>query len=146
MSTRRVEAPIRCSGGLGVVRYVDRAEDWPWSSLGSGAAGLERAPQIDSERFERGPGWTDVVNSPQTEAEADALAVSIRRNRPYGADDWVCAAAEGLGLTSSIRERTTAKTRRREFEVDPRTPKLHRSIRMASFPSLLSMNRENRCL
>jgi len=82
---------------------VERAEDWPWSSLGAADAVLERAPRLDSDRFERGPGWVERVNTPMTDSDAAAVAASIRRDRPFGTDAWVRATAEALGLQSSLR-------------------------------------------
>ncbi|MDR3619032.1 MAG: transposase [Paludisphaera borealis] len=105
-----------------VVRYVERnplraglverAEDWPWSSLGTASASLERAPQLDSTRFERGPDWTERVNAPMTDAEAAAVSASIRRDRPFGSDSWVRTTAEKLGLESSLRNRGRPASRR----------------------------------
>jgi len=103
-----------------VVRYVERnplraglverAEDWPWSSLA--AVVPERAPKIDSTRFERGPGWIERVNAPMTDAEAAAVSASIRRDRPFGSDAWARTTAEKLGLQSSLRNRGRPTMRR----------------------------------
>ena len=98
-----------------VVRYVERnplraglvgrAEDWPWSSLGASRAAIESAPAIDVEESLRRGDWPEFVNAPMTEAEADAIRLSIRRDRPYGSENWTRATAADLGLESSLRSR-----------------------------------------
>ena len=80
-----------------------RAEDWPWSSLGSPQAATENVPQITAEEMLRRGDWTEFVNAPMTEAEADAIRLSIRRNRPFGKENWTRATVASLGLESSIR-------------------------------------------
>jgi putative transposase len=95
-----------------VVRYVERnplraalvarAEDWRWSSLGASGA---TAPRIAPEELLRRGDWAGFVNAPQTEAEALAIQLSIRRDRPYGSESWTRATAERLGLESSLRSR-----------------------------------------
>jgi putative transposase len=97
-----------------VVRYVERnplraglverSEDWPWSSLGTGAARATTL-KIEAEELLRRGDWSAFVNAPQTEAEAAAIQLSIRRNRPYGSDYWTLATAARLGLESSLRSR-----------------------------------------
>jgi hypothetical protein len=41
--------------------------------------------------------------------EADAVKISIERNRPLGAEDWVQSTAKHLGLESTIRNRGRPK-------------------------------------
>jgi putative transposase len=101
---------------LTVLRYVERnplraglvrrAEDWPWSSLACRLAGGE----VAQKRLHPGPvpltaEWPRWVNKPQTEAELEALRLSVARGRPYGADAWVEDVVESLGLQSTIRPR-----------------------------------------
>jgi putative transposase len=88
---------------LRVVRYVERnplraglverAQDWPWSSLqpGHGDAG----PVLDPGPVPRGADWLECVHTPMTEAEVAAIRLSLRRDRPYGSDAWT---AETAGL------------------------------------------------
>jgi putative transposase len=94
---------------LTVLRYVERnplrasltprAEDWPWSSLGSPDALTLTSPLI------RPSGWLELVNSAQTVAEVEALDRSVTRGTPLGTADWVAATVRDLGLESSIRLR-----------------------------------------
>jgi putative transposase len=99
-----------------VVRYVERnplrarlvcrAEDWPWSSLGAWArAGIDSTPRITEEEILRRGDWPEFVNAPMTEAECEAIRLSIRRNRPYGSESWTRFTAARLGLLSSVRSR-----------------------------------------
>lgn len=95
---------------LTVIRYVERnalragmverAEDWPWSSLRGGST-----PPLDPGPTPRGPGWREHVNAPMTEAELAALRTSLHRDRPYGTESWTTATAARLGLESSLRPR-----------------------------------------
>lgn len=86
---------------------VERAEDWPWSSL----ARAERPPRLDPGPAPRGPGWAEAVHAPMTGAELAALATAIRRGRPFGTDAWTRRTAAALDLVSSLRDpgRPTAK-------------------------------------
>ena len=103
-----------------VVRYVERnalraglaerAEDWPWSSL----AKPDRGPQLDTEILARKDDWLGLVNTPATEAEDQAILLSITRDRPYGGDAWTVQTAERLGLTYSLRPRGRPANRRPE--------------------------------
>ena len=76
----------------------DRAEQWPWCSLWHRL----KVPQQDS--LLSGwpvpyPGnWVENVDEPQTEAELQALRLSVKRNRPFGDEAWVEATAERLRL------------------------------------------------
>jgi putative transposase len=98
-----------------VVRYVERnplraglvscAEDWPWSSIGEFHLPADARPQIATCDLLRHGEWRDYVNSPMTDAEAEAVRLCIRRNRPYGTDGWTRNTAARLGLESSLRSR-----------------------------------------
>jgi len=82
---------------------VDRAERWPWSSLGAEAGG--GAVALDPGPVARPAGWAAWVNEPMTEAEVESLRVSANRGRPYGAPEWAAVVARRLGLESSLRPR-----------------------------------------
>lgn len=96
---------------LTVMRYVERnalragiancAESWPWGSLNWRLGG----------RFQRllAPSpialplnWASIVNAPQSATELDALRTCVNRERPFGCETWVRAAATDLRLDSSI--------------------------------------------
>ena len=96
-----------------VVRYVERnplraglvtaAQDWPWSSLGASRANLDVMPKLATEEVLRRGDWTDFVNRLMTEAEVEAIRLSIRRGRPFGSDAWTQTTAEQLGLEFSLK-------------------------------------------
>jgi putative transposase len=83
---------------------VERAEDWPWSSLASGANGL-RPGLLHPGPVPRGAGWVTSVNAPMHESELTRLRRSVERGTPYGSGGWVHQAADRLGLESSLRTR-----------------------------------------
>ena len=84
--------PLRAS-------LVDRAEAWPWSSLGTATHG----PKMDAGPIPHGSDWLEFVNTPMTDGEVEAIRLSIRRDRPFGDDSWTRTTAARLGLESSLR-------------------------------------------
>lgn len=85
---------------------VERAEDWLWSSLACRLQGGE----IAERRLTPWPvpfpaAWLQHVNRAQTEAELEAVRLSVARGRPYGSAGWVTATVRELGLESSLRPR-----------------------------------------
>jgi putative transposase len=100
---------------LTVMRYVERnalraglvarAQDWPWSSLAwrnrtHRPMGLLAESPVALPRD-----WNEFVNEPQTPEEVEALRSCVNRQRPFGDDPWVAAAAGDLGLEASVRPR-----------------------------------------
>jgi len=96
-----------------VVRYVernalraglvDRAEVWPWSSLGRAARDDPKRPLLSSWPLPRPADWLEIVNRPQSDGELQDLRRCIKRGRPFGGEDWVSATAKHLGLESTMR-------------------------------------------
>ena len=99
---------------LTVIRYVEanplranlvqRAEDWPWSSLGGapgfGGITLELAPWP----VEKPRNWKQLVNRSLPKAELDRLDVSVTRGRPFGDEKWTAATVGKLGLENTVRD------------------------------------------
>lgn len=97
-----------------VVRYVERnalraglvarAENWRWGSLhhrlkpACGGLPCIWPLPLPSD-------WTEYVNTPQTEAELEAIRRCVRRGSPYGNAIWGTEVAERLGLQSTLRRR-----------------------------------------
>ena len=79
---------------------VERAEEWPWSSLCDSKRKSALLP-LESP-IERASHWTAMVNAPQNADEVTALRVSIKRSRPYGNGAWTMETAQTLGLQSSL--------------------------------------------
>jgi len=83
---------------------VERAEDWPWSSLHPRQpAGLEALPHPGP--LPRPASWREWVNRPVSEAELTALRRSVNRGTPWGSARWTEQTAERLGLQASLRPR-----------------------------------------
>lgn len=101
--------PVQTSHSLfRVCRYVERnalrqnlvaaAEHWTWGSLHARCNDyypipLTRWPLPIPEN------WTELVNTPQNEAELADLRRCIDRDHPIGDPDWVKAVAPFVGLT-----------------------------------------------
>jgi len=82
---------------------VDRAEDWPWSSLRWWAFPSEAPDWAGKDDSDRPTKWLDIVNQPQTKEELDALRCSVKRGRPFGAKQWVRKTAKTVGLEHTLR-------------------------------------------
>lgn len=97
---------------LTVLRYVERnpvranlvrsAADWPWSSISVMASG-HGWPIITRPPVDRPDDWLQLVDSPQTPDELEALRRCARRNAPFGNAAWAEKTAESLGLEAGRR-------------------------------------------
>ena len=83
---------------------VERPEEWQWSSL------WRRCQSDAAYRKLLSPwpipcpnDWPAIVRSPQTEAELEAIRLSVLRGRPYGDENWTRRTAKRLGLESTLR-------------------------------------------
>ncbi len=82
---------------------VERAEAWPWSSLG---CGLQTTADLLSEwPVDRPANWTALVNRPIAEQRIETIRTSIMRDRPFGDPEWVRKTAAKLGLEFTLRSR-----------------------------------------
>jgi putative transposase len=80
---------------------VERAELWPWSSLG--CARTPDGLQICSEwPVPRPSDWIAYVNQGIPQQELAALQHSARRGTPFGDDYWVADTAIRYGLESTV--------------------------------------------
>ena len=83
---------------------VERAQDWRWGSLWVRRQGDESSKALLSEwPVPRPTDWVRLVNRPMTESEAEAIAVCMTRNRPYGDADWQTKQTKRLGLSHTMR-------------------------------------------
>jgi putative transposase len=85
---------------------VERAEQWRWSSLGrrhTGSSGIGEL--LSAWPLPMPPGWVELVNQPQTEAELTRLRSSVQRGQPYGAEGWSARVARLMDLESTFRRR-----------------------------------------
>jgi putative transposase len=83
---------------------VQRAQDWPWSSLGIGRMMDGRAVSMEPWPVHRPGNWAKEVNAALADRDLEAVRLSVKRGRPFGGAAWVARAAERLGLASSLRD------------------------------------------
>ena len=83
---------------------ADRAEQWRWCSLWQRLHGPDHGDALLSPWPVAYPtNWPDLVNEAQTEAELQALRLSVKRGRPFGDEGWVEATASRLHLEQTLR-------------------------------------------
>jgi putative transposase len=63
---------------------VERAEDWPWSSLHQSPSSVGALIRLDPGPAPRGTDWIEAVNAPMFESDVALVRESIRRDRPLG--------------------------------------------------------------
>ena len=90
---------------------VERAELWPWSSLGCHARADNAVTILSAWPLPRPTNWVELVNEPQTELELRALRHCVNRGTPYGDDTWIATTSELLGLESTLRLRGRPRTK-----------------------------------
>jgi putative transposase len=84
---------------------VERAEEYPWSSLrcvvadGAAPAYWHRGP------VPRPAPWVEWVNQALTAEELEAVRMCVARGRPYGQAIWNQSTAARLGLEATLRPR-----------------------------------------
>ncbi len=84
---------------------VDRAENWRWSGLwvrnnkNCPANALLSDWPVDPPH-----NWLTLLNKPMSEKEVERVKTSIKRNRPFGSEQWQKQTAARLGLTASLRK------------------------------------------
>ncbi|MFQ5425120.1 MAG: transposase [Phycisphaerae bacterium] len=89
--------PLRAS-------LVERAEDWPYSSLRWWCR-RDRPAWLTEGPVDRPRDWVRRVNRPETEAELEALRRSVHRGAPFGKPVWQTRVAARLGLRATLRSR-----------------------------------------
>jgi putative transposase len=89
-------------------KLVDRAQDWPWSSL----TVLYASPPaliLHPSRCPRGDGWLRLVNRPQTQAALEVVRTCVKRGTPFGRQRWQEETARRMGLEFTLRPRGRPK-------------------------------------
>lgn len=82
---------------------VEKAEQWPWSSLWQCLhANVESRILLSPWPEPKPQHWLELVNQPLTDTELTAIRTCARRGTPYGKSEWVAQTAAYLKL-----ERTT---------------------------------------
>ena len=81
---------------------VDSCEQWRWSSL-SQRIREDPQPRLAEWRVPLPLDWTAHVNTPQNEAELQAVRRAIRAGRPLGSDLWRDTLEKGPGQSHGRR-------------------------------------------
>jgi putative transposase len=85
---------------------VNRAEDWPWSSLHD-RVHQKQSPWLTGSAewpVRMRKNWVAWVNRPETDGELAALRISVNRGRPYGDITWQKKTANKLGINQTLRD------------------------------------------
>jgi putative transposase len=98
---------------LAVMRYVERnalranlverAEDWGWGSLAWRSASLPPVA-ITPAPVPLPSYWRHLVNEPQSAAELEAIRNCVKRQRPFGEEDWVAQRSCELGIEHTLKD------------------------------------------
>ncbi len=95
---------------------VERAEAWPWSSLGGAAGSDQTKVQLAGWPVEKPRRWAERVNEMLDEPTLGRLRQSIARGRPYGDEKWTARVARRYGLESTLRDPWRPKKAREKKE------------------------------
>ncbi len=95
------------------MNFVERAEDWRWSS----ASHFRHAGECRWVAIPDDPSvprnWRAWVNKVETEAERTSLRGSVKCGLPFGDDNWTTSSAVRLGLETTTRSRGRPKKKTR---------------------------------
>lgn len=83
---------------------VNRAQDWPWSSLAMWRL-RHRPGYLADGPVPRPADWVRRVNRAESDAELEALRKSVTRSSPYGSGPWQGRSATRHELQSTLRPR-----------------------------------------
>ena len=78
-------------------KLADRAEKWPWSSIGQSLLPAELRVPLSEMPVKRRRDWLQWVNAPQTRAEEEAIRQCTRCGRPFGDEQWLKRTMHRLG-------------------------------------------------
>jgi putative transposase len=87
-------------------KLVKRAEKWRWSSLWAWKNdSAEDLPPTSPWPLRRPGSWAESVNARPAPQDAEAVAISIKRSRPFGEPAWQKRTADRLGLKMTLNPR-----------------------------------------
>jgi putative transposase len=89
-------------------RLVEKAQDWPWSSLATRASSSGRL-LLDAGPLDRPRDWMRRVNQSLAEPALASIRQSVIRGRPLGEERWILRTATRLGLGFTLRPRGRPK-------------------------------------
>jgi len=89
---------------------VERAEEWPWSSVQVRLHGNAEAQKLLSRwPVPEPPDYVKWLNHASGKEEVEKIRQAIRRSRPYGSEQWVSKAVRQFGLECTTRSRGRPK-------------------------------------
>lgn len=68
-------------------------------------AGSRRSLMLHDWPIPRPANWVELVNTPQTDAELEAVRRAVARNSPFGSAAWTKQMAGELGLQATLQPR-----------------------------------------
>lgn len=85
---------------------VERADQWPWSSLAIRCGAEEKEIALDTGPKRLPADWLRLVQATvETDPQWETIGQCVKRGRPYGSAQWTNEVAELLGLESTLRPR-----------------------------------------
>jgi len=87
---------------------VERADDWPWSSLAV-RLGYECPFVLSDGPIELPSNWAAILRDDFSATELDRIEKSVKRGSPYGQASWTERTAARLQLLSTLRPRGRPK-------------------------------------
>jgi putative transposase len=84
---------------------VERAEQWRWSSISQHEKLAACEIPLATWPAPRPSDWVTFVNTPQSDAELNAVRHAIKRAEPFGDDEWKELIKARLGLVARKRGR-----------------------------------------
>jgi putative transposase len=91
-------------------RLAARADHWPWSSANQRVENRD-TPPLRTLPFLVDPSWSDRLAAA---SEDRAITEAIRKNRPFGSDEWIRKRLSELGMSETGR-----RGRPRTQKIDP---------------------------
>ena len=83
---------------------VERADDWPWSSLHVRLFGDAKQKKLLSPWPVPEPqNYRQWLNPSQPKEELEKIRIAIERSRPYGSERWVAGTVARFGLQNTLR-------------------------------------------
>jgi len=83
---------------------LERAEEWPWSSVYAWLYGNESQKGLLSPWPVPEPGeYLEWLNRSQPKEEVEKIRHAIKRSKPYGSEGWASKAVAQFGLENTVR-------------------------------------------
>jgi putative transposase len=89
--------------------FVERAEDWPWCSLGRTAT-VSGRPLLDPAMSHRSEEWLELVNTPMEQLDLDAIRNAVRQGLPFAQPT---PATDDASMSSTPPRRDRGRPRKR---------------------------------